>query len=100
VTTATYTLSLHDALPIFGDLRQIHSSAERWSVTREQNRANRRILIAVFDRAHQNVAEFGIQRIAFLRPIQREAQHAARAGDFERSEEHTSELQSRGHLVC
>src|SRR5690625_5821178 len=33
------------------------------------------------------------------RQIRRASDHIA-AGDTERSEEHTSELQSRGHLVC
>src|SRR5207253_10579592 len=54
-TTEIYTLSLHDALPIFGDSR----------------------------RGHEELVIHGVGR-----------QH------HERSEEHTSELQSRGHLVC
>src|SRR2546422_8245371 len=57
-TTEIYTLSLHDALPISGDLR-------------------------------------GVQRL--LRPPHR---HPAGAHQRRRSEEHTSELQSRLHLVC
>src|SRR2546429_7452318 len=57
-TTEIYTLSLHDALPIFDDLRRRPAAA---------GAAGR----APFDRG--------------ARP---------------RSEEHTSELQSRLHLVC
>src|SRR5437870_13065674 len=55
-TTGIYTLSLHDALPIFLD--------------RPERRALDRDCIVT------------------------------RADERERSEEHTSELQSRGHLVC
>src|SRR5439155_22633283 len=58
-TTEIYTLSLHDALPIFGEP-----------------------LLAVDGDQDQLVAV----------PEQ--------VGDVGRSEEHTSELQSRGHLVC
>src|SRR3984893_19546760 len=54
-TTEIYTLSLHDALPIYPD--------------------------------HQNRAKGG--HLASLSSCQ-----------IGRSEEHTSELQSRGHLVC
>src|SRR6266702_8987740 len=57
-TTEIYTLSLHDALPISGDL------VRGWRP-----------------------------------PLPRLAHHGKRRG-HRRSEEHTSELQSRGHLVC
>src|SRR3712207_8067747 len=71
-TTEIYTLSLHDALPIFGerslDLRQQH--------------------VAVVDLA-EDVLEL-------LRAPARVAAERAEA----RSEEHTSELQSRQYLVC
>src|SRR5439155_20403444 len=62
-TTEIYTLSLHDALPIYAPLS-----------FRSLNR-------------HGDPIEYGIarQRFDVL---------------FNRSEEHTSELQSRGHLVC
>src|SRR5436305_3048498 len=61
-TTAIYTLSLHDALPILGDQREI--GAVRLPV---------RIILLL-------VGEPGDELL--------------------RSEEHTSELQSRPHLVC
>src|SRR5439155_20123621 len=66
-TTEIYTLSLHDALPIF-ELVDIYGRARS------------------FDRSFQcrktlrNGREMGAKDV--------------------RSEEHTSELQSRGHLVC
>src|SRR5215510_16592174 len=59
-TTEIYTLSLHDALPIY-------------------LRAGRRGVLAV---------DFAAVVLAI------------RARRVDRSEEHTSELQSRGHLVC
>src|SRR3712207_8251196 len=77
-TTEIYTLSLHDALPIF--LRR------RARVDRRDHRAHRRRI-----RGHRVRGGVGSRR--------------ARAGDAEpvrdgRSEEHTSELQSRQYLVC
>src|SRR5437870_9772045 len=67
--TETYTLSLHDALPIsFGRLAQREATLRR----------------AVNVADHQGLCSLGRQ--------------VARKND--RSEEHTSELQSRGHLVC
>src|SRR5690625_7085864 len=68
--TAIYTLSLHDALPIFG-----RPAAVRLAV--------------LVDRGHREL------------PIR--ADHVGKnlpTSGSERSEEHTSELQSRGHLVC
>src|SRR5687768_17941672 len=70
-TTEIYTLSLHDALPIFAD---IHGVAVRHLTVRLEQAVRRRRLF---------------RRIAEDRIIERE-----------RSEEHTSELQSRLHLVC
>src|SRR5439155_26456265 len=57
-TTEIYTLSLHDALPIFPDPARLERHVE---VNADEN---------------------------------------ALVLEIERSEEHTSELQSRGHLVC
>src|SRR5690625_6917421 len=65
-TSEIYTLSLHDALPI-------------WRMTLTRGRAGCGYGSAVRD------------RLGALPRVR------ARAG---RSEEHTSELQSRGHLVC
>src|SRR5439155_25722318 len=65
-TTEIYTLSLHDALPIY-EPRQVHalSGGSRQHQARERGPRGWRS-----------------------------------RGNFRRSEEHTSELQSRGHLVC
>src|SRR5439155_20464180 len=71
-TTEIYTLSLHDALPIF-----VHHLDHRLS-------------------------ERGAGREPALVVVRRQVIRRHCVGAFEkaRSEEHTSELQSRGHLVC
>src|SRR5690606_40865670 len=70
-TTETYTLSLHDALPIWADL-----PGATLYVTREMCAGCRKLATAA-----------GIQRVVT-------------PDGEERSEEHTSELQSREKLVC
>src|SRR5207253_10868321 len=83
-TTKIYTLSLHDALPIFDGLNTIdarHTGA--WD-------------------AHKWVIEpYGT---IYVRGWQMSSENARRfyftSERDSRSEEHTSELQSRGHLVC
>src|SRR3712207_7822444 len=81
-TTEIYTLSLHDALPISvragwyrGERVRPCTNAERWK-RRERS--------------------FGATTVSGRRPIK--ATPAPRPVD--RSEEHTSELQSRQYLVC
>src|SRR5437870_9809779 len=78
-TTEIYTLSLHDALPI----------------SRSSSRTNGRRDAAWIRRKREPCSRFNFsnERLGY------------REGDapsisFARSEEHTSELQSRGHLVC
>src|SRR5207253_9913664 len=67
-TTEIYTLSLHDALPIFRVLNQLTNG---------------------FDHPAGQMRNVPLNKLL------------VRAGDQRgRSEEHTSELQSRGHLVC
>src|SRR5690554_7232058 len=68
--TEIYTLSLHDALPIFPSLLQLTDT------------------LSAFDRATGPVSA-----------LARDSINSA-ATNQERSEEHTSELQSRPHLVC
>src|SRR3712207_8857170 len=80
-TTEIYTLSLHDALPI---------SQKMTAHRGRQSGARRR----VFDDTMHGAC---VQRTAFAGPEHRiiVARLAA-----QRSEEHTSELQSRQYLVC
>src|SRR5439155_24038079 len=74
-TTEIYTLSLHDALPIFDGNQEDREGGRRRAGVAEQ-RETRRIDVEVED-------------------PRRPARELAL-----RSEEYTSELQSRGHLVC
>src|SRR5205809_5033403 len=79
-TTATYTLSLHDALPI-------------WSLTQTSHQRGRdpRVPRARVMRREPTDAE---------RVLWQHLGHLSVHGSLFRSEEHTSELQSRLHLVC
>src|SRR5690606_39551417 len=94
-STVIYTLSLHDALPIW--LRPEYTRAEVGitggnfliadvgAVCVSENEGNARLSTS-FPKVH--IAIIGIEKI--LPSIQ----------DLARSEEHTSELQSRENLVC
>src|SRR3989442_7249351 len=75
-TTEIYTLSLHDALPIFRLERAVPAVAR----SRPRPRAARR-----------SATGRVLQERRVLRHVRAEVL---------RSEEHTSELQSRPHLVC
>src|SRR5439155_21331756 len=92
-TTAISTLSLHDALPIYDTFRQADARA------REELRRSTR---EVDDRLElpSDVVEPADLGPTHVRALDEKL--PGRGGEFfvERSEEHTSELQSRGHLVC
>src|SRR5439155_21652358 len=80
-TTEIYTLSLHDALPIFFVLQQLAGLRKR--------------LAQVDLLRHSRIARLrGLKARLLNIARHRVGRHKAR------SEEHTSELQSRGHLVC
>src|SRR5690606_41962429 len=85
-TTAIYTLSLHDALPIFlqGDLRAAEGGLERVALKSAQPSAELGDLVD--GRVDDKRGSAGL-----LRGVVALGQ---------RSEEHTSELQSRENLVC
>src|SRR3712207_8583443 len=82
-TTEIYTLSLHDALPISGLTVAENLKIAGWLFQRDK---------AYLDQATEEVlAFFPILRTRWDQP----------AGNLSgRSEEHTSELQSRQYLVC
>src|SRR5439155_24987901 len=97
-TTWSYTLSLHDALPIFdgnGTL-DLYVADNRTEDIRDRGQidiqmVNGKLTIPPWfkDRllvVNGKVLEYGEPDILYL--------------NDGRSEEHTSELQSRGHLVC
>src|SRR3712207_8069787 len=80
-TTEIYTLSLHDALPIFADQALVDVGG-----------------VAVGRRVVEPVVQ---RRVLVVRVVH--APRAVGAGPVltqDRSEEHTSELQSRQYLVC
>src|SRR2546422_7462860 len=81
-TTEIYTLSLHDALPI-------------WSPSRYTGRAPERRPRAGSSRNRRRST-----RPRFRGRTRGTRSRAARRASCWRSEEHTSELQSRLHLVC
>src|SRR3712207_7970553 len=82
-TTEIYTLSLHDALPIYAacgrEAHRVHGL--RGGVARQHPRAE--------------LALLSLLQPALPHPDRRRPAHAR-----VRSEEHTSELQSRQYLVC
>src|SRR5690606_42038235 len=86
--TAPYTPSLHDALPIF---------ASDAALVKRRAAAD-----AVVDRGAAGLQRAGLGRPAVVgeRSQHRVNRRAAGADLVVRSEEHTSELQSRENLVC
>src|SRR3712207_9334971 len=87
-TTEIYTLSLHDALPIFGAYRrEILDSIGYFDeelVRNQDDELNYRVIKA----GHKILLSPKIKSVYYSR------------GSLSRSEEHTSELQSRQYLVC
>src|SRR3712207_8892966 len=82
-TTEIYTLSLHDALPISREARRLRGA---------------RGGVALAGRHLADPPLHCLRRKAFLRRLLQARQR--RQGEHVRSEEHTSELQSRQYLVC
>src|SRR5207253_11007640 len=87
-TTEINTLSLHDALPISKELQESQRHAgqdlrryQPADATRECDRGQRGLHL-------------------HCDPSRHPAGESDSGGGESRSEEHTSELQSRGHLVC
>src|SRR5690242_1889582 len=87
-TTAIYTLSLHDALPIFG----------RASVAIAENQKS----AIDFQPVKQCAGSVGVDGTCVGGQLHRQiiSSGFAFVGTFPRSEEHTSELQSHVKLVC
>src|SRR5690606_41627681 len=99
-STEIYSLSLHDALPIYAEVRHGHGIAVHRIVAGDRPHAvdaMRHDLVAVEIEVHP------VGVAASLLAAENAAVEGARlldVGDRERSEEHTSELQSRENLVC
>src|SRR5690625_6873364 len=86
-TTDQFTISLHDALPIFQTDAIVVNQSNKNEIT-EFSYRNKKVKYISF-----NERGVGLSRNNALMRA---------SGDIclMRSEEHTSELQSRGHLVC
>src|SRR3712207_7516384 len=81
-TTEIYTLSLHDALPISSSVRQDTAMVRTWEVA---------------GTAHAD--QYGLDQYNAANARDK-AINNGEATRCDRSEEHTSELQSRQYLVC
>src|SRR5205823_13767865 len=94
-STAIYTLSLHDALPIFARSLQHHASERPARI----DRYGKRLALA-----HDPVRlRDGLERLPLDLCARGPRDHRARDRGRRRrrrSEEHTSELQSLAYLVC
>src|SRR5258706_11988738 len=90
-TTEIYTLSLHDALPIYVRWRALH--LELYVDTTDFTLGNARCIDGNFPRA------LSVQQFAF-RQFPLEENTLCLLLIQQRSEEHTSELQSLTNLVC
>src|SRR5690606_42018072 len=91
-TSVVYTLSLHDALPIYWSC--VRWCARRRSRTPQQRRLRQCAAIPlIHSRLH------AMRRALTAVGVRRGARHSAFVRRL-RSEEHTSELQSRENLVC
>src|SRR5690554_7061344 len=86
-----YTLSLHDALPIFGPLSRCSFVFNSSVFSGQTKRIPTHGLHYVFAK-HALVARNNITNGVVT--------HVTHMQSTARSEEHTSELQSRPHLVC
>src|SRR2546422_2312379 len=82
-TTEIYTLSLHDALPIYALEKRAQQPQRERQAERGVREDQPGARVGELEGAHQH--------------IERDDHHDRRE---HRSEEHTSELQSRLHLVC
>src|SRR5690606_41528142 len=89
-TPATHTLSLHDALPIYAGWLRLHVHVDE--------RVAGFVALGLARAAGEPAAVVTTSgtAVANLHPAVLEAAH----GGVPRSEEHTSELQSRENLVC
>src|SRR5690625_6466150 len=87
MTTPIYTLSLHDALPILANERAKWAEPHLLQINQSKggDLLTKMRLQLIRGSADEEIGdEAGLAQITYLR----------------RSEEHTSELQSRGPLVC
>src|SRR5439155_23435073 len=97
-TTSNYTLSLHDALPILPTCRR---NIWSWPRKRREHPTSQKIFLRTVSYTPRNSCAWEPgSRLKDGAPWFN-LDPGSHAQEFlGRSEEHTSELQSRGHLVC
>src|SRR5690606_41667459 len=95
--TDYHTLSLHDALPILDMFDTVNALDDHLERFRDELDG---ILCLEAIGAHEDVDHRHRDLRFFLARQGNERQQAERQRGNERSEEHTSELQSRENLVC
>src|SRR5207253_11183903 len=100
VTLRLYTLSLHDALPISANTPG-SELFEQFGFGIELQKLRAGLLAGFRETDHLRGRDYAHAMAANSRGLQKTFGQIHRAKDRDgRSEEHTSELQSRGHLVC
>src|SRR5207253_10649254 len=97
-TTQPYTLSLHDALPIFAHYHLAARERTKHLLVLGTNRSRR--IIRALGRRFARAGILGQPEEVFYLTWDEVRALVKHATPGNRSEEHTSELQSRGHLVC
>src|SRR5207253_7353320 len=91
-TPALYTLSLHDALPISKHRKPSAADFSRWGMLGP---------CSVSPMPQRSPPSWRGSHVTISRCARSRNSFESRASTLRnRSEEHTSELQSRGHLVC
>src|SRR5207253_5737379 len=94
-----HTLSLHDALPIFEDVAR--QQWRTWGIDASwPARKDETLGLERGDAFGRRVVRDELAIDVVLAHAPRDELGVLRAEVDDRSEEHTSELQSRGHLVC
>src|SRR5690606_41203221 len=99
-TTRLIPLSLHDALPICSSLEQRLERMIRTNPTRIDYAEKLQEMIDRYNAGSANITTFFEELKALARSLTEEEQRHIHEQLTERSEEHTSELQSRENLVC
>src|SRR5207253_4262151 len=99
-TPARYTLSLHDALPILTSHSSRHIARRVTSSTSICRKYYRTLTLAAGAFRYRGSIRSFPRSVHGERPTGFVEDPVRKAERDDRSEEHTSELQSRGHLVC
>src|SRR5439155_12090182 len=96
-TSVLYTLSLHDALPIYANLVAGRPDRCRFPLF---DFSKRLLPNSILQLRLDIGGERGAESNRAMPATHPNAHFASAPFPIHRSEEHTSELQSRGHLVC